>query len=123
MDALARRGLVQNLVGYTVFGDYAEPNPPARIVEAVSRGEVDIAVVWGPLAAFFAGRSPVELEIRPVPPDPSLPFAFSISMGVRKDDRALRARLDSVLQRQRPEIERILDDFRVPRPHEGKAAS
>ncbi len=123
MDALARRGLVRNLVGYSVFGDYAEPNPPARIVEAVAGGEVDLAVVWGPLAAFFAGRSPVALDVAPVPPDPSLPFEFSISMGVRKDDQALRAKLDSVLKRCKPEVQRILDEYRVPRPHEGKAAS
>ena len=56
MDAFARRGMAKNLVGYTVFGDYAQPNPPARIVEAVSRGDVDIAVVWGPLAGFFADK-------------------------------------------------------------------
>src|SRR5215210_2972220 len=54
MDAFAKRGMAKNLVGYTVFGDYSKANPPARIVEAVSRGDVDIAVVWGPLAGFFA---------------------------------------------------------------------
>ncbi|MEA2723256.1 MAG: mxaJ protein, partial [Gemmatimonadales bacterium] len=118
MDALARRGLARNLVGYTVFGDYAKPNPPARIVEAVARGEVDIAVVWGPLAGFFAARSPVPLVIRLVP-EPAGPgevsSAFSISLGVRKGDEARRAALDSILQRRRVEIGRILDEYEVPR--------
>jgi hypothetical protein len=31
--ALARRHVVGNLVGYTLYGDYAQPNPPARIVD------------------------------------------------------------------------------------------
>lgn len=115
MDALARRGLARNLVGFTVFGDYARPNPPARIVEAVSRGEVDIALVWGPLAGFFADRYPVDLELAPIPPDGALGFEFSISMGVRKEDQALRATLDGILERRRAEIERILDDYSVPR--------
>ena len=48
--ALAQRGIVGNVVGFSVYGDYAQPNPPARIVEAVAAGDVDVAVVWGPLA-------------------------------------------------------------------------
>jgi mxaJ protein len=115
MDALARRELVRNLVGYTVFGDYAQPNPPARIVEAVARGEVDIAVVWGPLAGFFAERSPARLALAAVPANEKVPSAFSISMGVRKDDDVLRATLDRILERRRADVERILDDYRVPR--------
>ena len=115
MEALARRGLARNLVGFLVFGDYSQPNPPARIVEAVSRGEVDIALVWGPLAGFFAARYPADLELAPVPPDGALRFEFSISMGVRKEDQAFRATLDRILERRRVEVERILDDYGVPR--------
>jgi mxaJ protein len=51
--ALGRRGLSRNLVGYVVTGNYAEPNPPARVVDAVARGDVDIAVVWGPVAGYW----------------------------------------------------------------------
>jgi mxaJ protein len=115
MTALARRGLVKNLVGYTVFGDYAQANPPARIMEAVSGGEVDIAVVWGPLAGFFAGRYPRELALTPLPPDGTVAMDFAISMGVRKKDQALRAKLDRILERHRAEVERILDEYGVPR--------
>jgi mxaJ protein len=118
MDALARRGLARNLVGYTVFGDYADPNPPARIMEAVARGEVDIAVVWGPLAGYFATRLPVPLtvtELADKAETGAAPLAFSISMGVRKNDRVFKARLDRILERRRAEIGRILDHYGVPR--------
>ena len=54
--ALSRRGIVENVRGYSIYGDYAKPNPPARIVEAVASGEIDVAVVWGPLAGYFAPR-------------------------------------------------------------------
>jgi mxaJ protein len=115
MDALSRRGLAGNLVGYTVFGDYAKPNPPARIVEAVARGEVDIAVVWGPLAGFFANRYQTALELALVPHDKAIPFEFAISMGVRKGDKTRRATLDRILERRWAEVERILDEYGVPR--------
>jgi mxaJ protein len=116
--ALARRGIVQNVVGFTVFGDYAEPNPPARIIDAVAKGDVDVAIVWGPLAGYFAKRQPVPLEVVPVTPDadpPGLRFAFDISMAVKKGNAELRDQLDAAIARRRPEIESILDQYGIPR--------
>ncbi len=112
--ALARHGAVRNVVGFTVFGD----GPPAeRMVAAVARGELDAALVWGPQAGYFAARAAPALEITPAAPpaDLELPFAFSIAMGVRKGDRAMKAQLDDFLQRRAAEIGRILDDYAVPR--------
>ena len=66
--ALARRGIIANVMGYTVYGDYREANPPARIIDAVTGGDVDVAVVWGPLAGYFARQQPVPLVVTPVAP-------------------------------------------------------
>jgi mxaJ protein len=118
VHALTARGIVQNMRGYTLYGDYKEPNPPARIVEAVAKGEVDVAVAWGPLAGYFARRLRVPLAVVPVSPQfdlPFLPFVYDISMGVRRGDEDLRQRLDAFIERRRPEIERLLDDYGVPR--------
>jgi mxaJ protein len=115
--ALALRGIVRNVVGYSIYGDYSTPNPPAALVHAVATGDVDVAIVWGPLAGYFASRERVPLDIRPVEPSvdrTGLPFAFSTSLGVRPGDVALRARLDQALQRRRADIEAILDQFHVP---------
>jgi mxaJ protein len=84
----------------------------------VAAGEVDVAVVWGPFAGYFAPRQSVPLDIVPVSPPmdpPSLPFVFNISMGVRKDDEAFKGELQAVLERKRPEIEAILDEYGIPR--------
>ena len=64
--ALARRGIIDNVRGFMLYGDYAKPNPPAAIVDAVARGDIDVAVVWGPLAGYFAAREPVSLTLTPV---------------------------------------------------------
>jgi mxaJ protein len=116
--ALARRDIVRNVRGYSLYGDYREPNPPARIVDAVARGEIDVALVWGPLAGYFAPRQPVALRIAPVQPQDDgarLPMRFEVSMGVRKQDRELAAEIDAALQRRRPEIDAVLESYRVPR--------
>ena len=116
--ALANRGIVRNVRGYTVYGDYREDNPPARIIEAVGKGEIDVAVAWGPLAGYFASRQAVPLEVVPVSPQvdlPFLPFVYDIALGVRRGNDSLRVKLDDVLSRRRLEIERILDEYGVPR--------
>jgi mxaJ protein len=116
--ALTARGIIDNVRGYMIYGDYSEPNPPARILEALARGEIDVAVVWGPLAGYFAPKAGVPLEVVPVSPQidlPFLPFVFDISMGVRRGDGALREELDDILQRRRADVERLLDEYGVPR--------
>ena len=116
--ALARRGIVDNIRGYMIYGDYAEPNPAARIVAAVAEREVDVAIVWGPLAGYFAAHGAVPLTISPVRPEvdgPTLPMIFDISMGVRRDEIALRDEIDAALARRRGDIDRVLAEFGVPR--------
>jgi mxaJ protein len=118
VHALARRGIVQNLRGYSLYGDYSQPNPPARIVEAVAKGEVDVAVVWGPLAGYFGHRQATPLRITPVKPQfdgARLPMVFDISMGVRKEDADHRHEIDAALGWLKPEIEAILASYGVPR--------
>ena len=120
VHALSRRGIVGNLVGYSVFGDYSQENPPARIIDAVIAGDVDLAVAWGPLAGYFAKRSAVALDLIPVSPavdPPGLRFTFDISVGVRPGDEVLRQELDRVLQRKKTEIDRLLADYAVPVVH------
>lgn len=113
--ALARAGVVDNVVGYPIAGE--EP-AAARIVQALARGELDAAFVWGPQAGYYAQRAPRPLRLHYVPPPPSLkeqPFAFAIAMGVRRGDQALRDKLDDFIARRQVDIARILDAYGVPR--------
>jgi mxaJ protein len=112
---LARRGIVANLVGFSLFGEYGEDNPPARLIEAVARGCVDVAIAWGPLGGYFASRQPVPLDVTPIPPSadmPWLPLEYSISFAVREGDHGLRAALDRALAARAVEVRRILDEYR-----------
>jgi mxaJ protein len=121
--ALTARKIVDNVKGFTLYGDYAQENPPARIMEAVAAGQVDVAIVWGPLAGYFARKERVPLEIVPVSPQidgPALPFVFDISMGVRRGDQLFKDELERILERKRAEIESLLDSYGVPRLAAGR---
>jgi mxaJ protein len=115
--ALAQRGVVQNVRGYSVFGDYQSPNPPARIVAAVAKGEIDVGLVWGPLAGYFASRSPTRLRVEPVTPalDAGVwPMTYDISMGIRQAEPQLRVEVDEILSKEQAAIRKILAEYHVP---------
>ena len=110
---LAKRGVVDNVVGFSTF--YSEGNPPSAIIDAVANGKVDLAIVWGPVAGYFARRSRTPLDLIPIPSGKGdLPFAFDISMGVKPGNDALRVRLEGVIDRRQAEITQILKDYSVP---------
>lgn len=116
--ALTRRGIVANVRGYTVYGDYAEPDPAGAIMDALARGEIDIAIAWGPFAGYYATRHPGALELRPVSPAvdlPVMPMIFDIAMGVRYGDDDFRAEINDALKARRRDIDAILASYGVPR--------
>jgi mxaJ protein len=111
-QALARRGNITNIVGYETTGDGAD-----SIIRAVANGEVDVAVVWGPLAGYYSPKQKTPLTVTPVEPQadgPYLLFTYAISAGVRKKDPELRDKIDRALQSRKAEIERILTNYGVP---------
>ena len=116
--ALSKRNIIRNVKGFTLYGDYSQPNPPARIIDAVERRDIDVAIVWGPLAGYFAKHTRVPMTIQPVSPqidEPFLPFVFDIAMGVRRGDQQLRDDLERILEKRRSDIDRILQEYGVPR--------
>ncbi len=109
--ALARRRLTRNVVGFEMDENAGE------IVSAVRRKKIDTAIVWGPLAGYYARDYGSALRITPVMPEvdpPQLPFTFEIAVGVRKSEPQLFEKLQQAVRRARPQIQRILRSYAVP---------
>jgi mxaJ protein len=124
--ALMRRGIIGNVRGYTVYGDYEQPDPQADILKAVANGDVDVAFVWGPVAGYFADKQKVPLKLTPVMPHfdgPQLPMIFDVSIGTRREDAALREELEGVLDRHQAEIRALLAQYHVPLVDEDEGGS
>src|SRR5262249_58813663 len=103
-----------------------QSGPPARLIEAVEGGEVDIATAWGPLAGYAAKSSPMPLRLTAIADDGQfapLKFSFAIAMGVRRGDHVLRQQLDEVIARKRPEIRALLAAYGVPPVDEPQPAA
>jgi mxaJ protein len=115
--ALGQQGIVDNVRGFMIYGDYREPDPPARLIEAVEHGEIDVAAAWGPLAGYVAKTSTVPLTVAPIAAGERFApqqFQFEIAMGVRKGDHALRDRLNDFIAQNGSEIAALLADYGVP---------
>jgi quinoprotein dehydrogenase-associated probable ABC transporter substrate-binding protein len=112
---LAKRGVVENVVGFDTF--YSSRNPPSAIIDAVADGKIDAAIVWGPAAGYFVLHQAVPMAMVPIPSQKGdLPFAFDISVGVKKGDDALFDRVEKALDRKRTAIAAVLAEYGVPSP-------
>lgn len=114
--ALGQHGVVGNLKGYNV--SYDENIRPEDIINGVAKKEVDLAIVWGPMAGYFVAKSPVPLVLTPIAVSvdsvSGFPMQFDIGMALRRRDRELRDSLNVLLERKRSEILAILKDYNVP---------
>ncbi|HEX5436277.1 MAG TPA: quinoprotein dehydrogenase-associated putative ABC transporter substrate-binding protein [Gemmatimonadaceae bacterium] len=124
--ALAARHIVDNVKGYMIYGDQSKANPPSNLIDAVANGDVDVAIVWGPFAGYFAPRESVPLTIVPVSPHvdslSGQPFVYSMSMGVPKGDTAAVTLLNRLIDREQPAIRAILQAYGIPLVEGGKTS-
>lgn len=113
--SLVRRGLANNVTGSKLWDVDGVKKPRGRIIAAVAKGEVDVAIVWGPFAGYFAKQQSVPLKIVPAPTDiATLPLEYSMALGVRTGDDKLKGRLEAVLDKRRNDTRAILAGYGVP---------
>jgi quinoprotein dehydrogenase-associated probable ABC transporter substrate-binding protein len=109
--ALTRRGMLKNIVGFDSHRGRA-----GEVIRAVAQKKIDVAIVWGPVAGYYAwgSKTPLQLNSVPAVDPPALPMVYQISMGVRKGDVPLRDALSEFLTTRKSQIQQILNDFHVP---------
>jgi len=115
--ALARRGLLAHLTGFSMYGDDRQPAPPHLLVDAVADGTIDLGIAWGPLVGFSSRQAGRGLSITAVPATEGVGgarFVYDIAMAVRQQDTTLQRTLDALLVRKQAAIDSILRRFAVP---------
>lgn len=114
--ALVKNGHGANLVSYSLFATNGEQSAAANLISAVAKGDVDIAVVWGPMAGYFVAMERTPLVTSAVTPAEfeGVPFTYSISIALNKGNDALRARIDKALTENCSQIHAVLVDYHVP---------
>lgn len=113
VDALHRNGLY-NLEPYQLAIDTRVHQPARTAVEDVAVGHTDAAVIWGPLAAYWAKRQPVPLTVVPLTGDAAERLSFNISMGIRPEEPDWKHWLNDWIRTNQPRIDALLAEYDVP---------
>jgi quinoprotein dehydrogenase-associated probable ABC transporter substrate-binding protein len=112
---LAQKGLLGHLRSYPLVVDTRFDSPARRLVHDVTTGEVDVGVVWGPIAGYFAKQESPPLAVLPLQVAEShLRLDFRITMGVRPNEPEWKRTINSLIRKKQPEITQILLDYGVP---------
>jgi hypothetical protein len=106
---------VGNLVGFgTVFVGGQER--PSDIIQAVVDRKVDLSIVWGPIAGYYAKQLGANLILTPVADDSvsGIPFVYSMGMATRRRERGFRDSLQKFIDTRSAEIREVLQQYGVP---------
>lgn len=113
---LDAHGLMPNARPYRMQRDLNLP--PSYLVDDLVKGDIDVAIVWGPIGGYFAKQSKVPLEVVMIPEyeDENVKGKefWNISIGVRKADKERMALIQGALDRNQDKIDKILDEYGVP---------
>ncbi|HSH98151.1 MAG: substrate-binding domain-containing protein [Methylophilaceae bacterium] len=92
--------------------------PPSFLIDDLVKGDIDIAIAWGPIAGYYAKQSKIPLVVVPIPEYEETNAKgkenWNISLGVRKRDKERLAMIQAVLDRRQADILKILDDYGIP---------
>lgn len=111
---MARAGLAKDMVGADLMVDRRVQDPVGDLLDGVREGDLDAAVLWGPMAAPQIKDDP-ELQFTPLLKETSGPKMFyRITMGVRPGEQEWKRELNSLIRRHQDEINQILKDAGVP---------
>lgn len=112
---LSRHKLVDQGVPFAMLSPDPEHYPGQLIERELAEGRVDAAIVWGPIAGYFARRvSTRPLVVVPLASEKGVKFDFAMAMGVRYGEPQWKQQIETLLDKRRPEILAILRDFGVP---------
>jgi quinoprotein dehydrogenase-associated probable ABC transporter substrate-binding protein len=112
---LAKHGLVDSGIPYRILS--ADPNQYAgEIIEKdLTAGKIDAAIVWGPIAGYFAKRmQEPKLRVVPLAPEPGVKLEYAIAMGVRFGEPEWKATLERLIAEHQAQIDAILREYGVP---------
>ena len=112
---LARHGMHEQMVAYSTLAGDPDVYPGKIIENELLAGELDAAILWGPIAGYFAARAqPVTVAVVPLRSEPGIQFEFAMAAGVRFGERESRAQLEDLLARTAPATAALFAEYHIP---------
>jgi quinoprotein dehydrogenase-associated probable ABC transporter substrate-binding protein len=114
-DIVAQSGLAAHVRPYDLYVDTRVQTPGKDMINDLAKKEIDVALLWGPIAGYFAAQHGDELKVTPLLNEPKKNrMEFYITLAVRPGENKWKNDLNNLLRENKAEIDKILRDFHVP---------
>lgn len=114
-DWLLKNGLIGQAVMYATQSGDPNETPDTIVERDLTAGTIDVALVWGPVAAFIANRHTDKgWQVVPFKPNPQIKFDYEISMGLRQGEKDWQKTLDDWISAHPTQIKQILAQYHIP---------
>jgi mxaJ protein len=112
---LAKHGMEAQAKPYQMLSPDPDQYPGSIIDNDLVQGKIDAAIVWGPIAGYYAKRAMnAELIVVPLKSEPGVKFDYEIAMGVRYGEKEWKATVDKLIASNQTAITAILREYGVP---------
>ena len=112
---LDKHKLVEQGIPYQIMNADPAQYPGEIIEKDLAAGKLDVAIVWGPIAGYFAQRvKSTALMVVPMKSEPGVQFAYQMAMGVRYGEREWKQQVEGLIESNRAQIQAILKEYGVP---------
>jgi quinoprotein dehydrogenase-associated probable ABC transporter substrate-binding protein len=114
-DIAVRTGLIANVRPYPLFVDTRYDAPGKKMVEDLLQKQIDVALLWGPIAGYFAKGHEADLAIKPLQTDAKdIRLDFYIAMGVRPGENKWKNQINDLIRQNQAQIADILHQYNIP---------
>jgi quinoprotein dehydrogenase-associated probable ABC transporter substrate-binding protein len=114
-NVIAALGLMRNVKPYPLMIDTRFDQPGKDMIDDLAKGEIDVALLWGPIAGYYAKTYGDQLTVTPLVKEAKdARMDFYISMGVRPNEIEWKRQIDKLIKDNRDKIVAILKDYGIP---------
>jgi quinoprotein dehydrogenase-associated probable ABC transporter substrate-binding protein len=112
---MAKKGLLAKAKSYPLTIDTRFDSTSQTMIKDLESGEIDVGILWGPIAGYYAKNERPKLSIAPLTKEQGGPrLAYRIGMGVRASDQEFKRLLNRMIQENQHEIDAILLSYGAP---------
>jgi quinoprotein dehydrogenase-associated probable ABC transporter substrate-binding protein len=112
---MAVDGLLGHAKSYPLFIDTRADSSAQAMIEDLKKGDIDVGILWGPMAGYFAKQSDPPLSVVPLVKETvGTPLMFRIGMGVRPSDQEWKRTLNRLIMENQAEINKLLISYNIP---------
>jgi len=112
---LMQKGLLGHLRSYQLLVDTRFNAPGHDLVNDVATGAIDVGILWGPIAGYYAKQETPPLVVSPLPPQQGpMKLDYRITMGMRPNEPEWKRTINDLIRKKQNDIDQILLSYGVP---------